>query len=57
MDKTIVTYIRKHTVMITIVIVIGFLLLALGEYILYRKYMVLSQMLSEGLMQIKSGLK
>jgi len=57
MDKTIATYIRKHTVMITVVIVVGFVLLALGEYILYRKYMVLSQMVSEGFMQVKDGLK
>ena len=57
MDKTIAAYIRKHTVMVTVVIVVGFVLLALGQYILYRKYMVLSQMLSEGFMQVKDGLK
>lgn len=57
MDKTIATYIRKHTVMVTVVIVVGFVLLAIGEYILYRKYVVLSQMVSEGFMQVKDGLK
>lgn len=57
MDKTIATYMRKHTVMVTVVIVVGFVLLAIGEYILYRKYVVLSQMVSEGFMQVKDGLK
>lgn len=43
--------------MITLVIIVGFVALAIGEYILYRKYMVISQMVSEGLIQIKDVLK
>jgi len=36
-----------------IAVLTGFLILFLGEFLLYRKIMVLNQMVSEGLIQIK----
>ena len=55
MNDQIYHYVRKHTSMVTTLIILGFLLLGLGEYKLYRKQMQLSKMVSEGLMQIKEG--
>lgn len=57
MEEKIVRYIRHHTITVTMVVVLGFLLLGLGEYYLYRKVMYVNQMVSEGLMQIKESVK
>lgn len=57
MEEKIVRYIRRHTMTVTLVIVLSFVLLGLGEYFLYRKVMVVNQMVSEGLMQIKEEVK
>ena len=55
MDKTIFSYIRTHTVLILTVFLSAFLLLAVGEFVLYRNVMKLNEMLSEGLIQIKEN--
>ncbi len=57
LEEKIVRYIRHHTMTVTIVVILGFLLLAVGEYYLYRKIMYVNQMVSEGLMQIKESVK
>lgn len=57
MEEKLVRYIRRHTMTVTLVVVLSFLLLGLGEYFLYRKVMVVNQMVSEGLMQIKEEVK
>lgn len=57
MEEKLVLYIRRHTMTVTLVVVLGFLLLGLGEYYLYRKVMFVNQMVSEGLMQIKEEVK
>lgn len=53
MDKEIAKYIHRHTRLVTAVIVTTLLLLGVGEYYLYRKVMYISQIVSEGFMQIK----
>ncbi len=53
MEKDVSSYVRKHTFMVTMVVVLVFLLLAFGEYFLYRKIMQVNQMVSEGFMQMK----
>ncbi|MBI4009275.1 hypothetical protein HY357_03510 [Candidatus Roizmanbacteria bacterium] len=53
METKLLSYIHKHTVLITLVVVGAFLALAFGEYILYRKIMLVNQMVSEGFMQMK----
>ena len=53
MDKDWAHYLNKHTRMVTAVVVAVFLLLAAGEYYLYRKVQYLNQMVAEGVMQIK----
>lgn len=53
MEKDVVNYIRKHTFLVTVVVVVVFMLLAFGEYFLYRKIMLVNQMVSEGFMQVK----
>lgn len=57
MEEKLVRYIRRHTMTVTLVVVLSFLLLGLGEYFLYKKVMVVNQMVSEGLMQIKEQVK
>lgn len=53
MEKDVATYVRKHTFLVTVVVVVAFLFLAFGEYLLYRKIMLVNRMVSEGFMQIK----
>lgn len=53
MNKEISHYIHKHTTFVTLVVVSVFLLLAGGEYFLYRKIMWVNKMVAEGLIQIK----
>ena len=57
MEKDVVSYIRKHTFSVIVVVIAAFLLLAFGEYFLYRKTQELNRMVSEGMMQIKEELK
>ena len=57
MEKDVVNYIRKHTFSVMVVIITAFLLLAFGEFFLYRKTQELNKMISEGMMQIKEELK
>lgn len=51
MDK----YVRDHAKQVVIIITVAFLLLATGEFIIYKKVMRINEMLSEGLMQMKEG--
>lgn len=53
MEHQIVTYIKKHTFAMTVLIVSGFFLLAMGQLYLYKQQMQLKQMISEGFMQVK----
>ncbi len=46
---------KTHHKLLLKALIIGLLVLALGEYLLYRNEMKLNQMLSEGLMQLKEG--
>lgn len=53
MEKALSNYLHKHTRLITFVVVAAFVLLAAGEYYLYRNQMKLNKMVAEGLMQLK----
>lgn len=53
MEDQLAEYIRKHTLVITFVVLIGFIALAAGEFYLYRQQMYLNKMISEGFMQLK----
>lgn len=55
MEEKINRYVKGHMMTIVIVILMSFLLLFLGEFLLYRKIMTLNQIVSEGLMQIKES--
>ena len=55
MDKAIFSYIRTHTLLILTMATAAFLVLAIGEIILYRNVMKINEMLSEGLIQIKES--
>jgi len=55
MDKQLAQYIRHHIVFIAVLVIVGFSLLAAGEYYLYRQTMYLNKMISEGFMQLKSA--
>jgi len=48
---------HKQSGTIVTLIIIGFVLLGIGEYYLYRNQIKLNNMMSEGLMQIKEELK
>ncbi|OGK13661.1 hypothetical protein A3A93_00590 [Candidatus Roizmanbacteria bacterium RIFCSPLOWO2_01_FULL_38_12] len=53
MNDQIMVYIRKHMMTIVTVSVLGFVMLAAGEYYLYRQMMQLKAMVSEGFFQVK----
>lgn len=57
MEKQVDNYLRKHTLLVTTLVIAVFLLLAFGEFFLYRKTQELNKMISEGMMQIKEELK
>lgn len=57
MNKELGNYFRRHTTLVTAIVIGSFLLLAMGEYLLYRRGMQLNKMVSEGLMQLKEGRK
>ena len=48
-------YVREHGKQVVAMIVIAFLLLAGGEFVIYKKVMQINEMLAEGLMQMKEG--
>lgn len=53
MEQQVVTYIKKHTFTMTVLVTAGFILLAMGELFLYKQQMEIKQMVSEGFMQVK----
>lgn len=53
MEKNICHYLKHHTLIITFIVFSAIVILATGEYFLYRKIMLVNKMVSEGLMQIK----
>ena len=53
MEKNIHHYLKHHTLVITFIVFSAIVILATGEYFLYRKIMLVNKMVSEGLMQIK----
>ncbi|MFH0773467.1 MAG: hypothetical protein V1922_04105 [bacterium] len=55
MDKVIFSYIKTHTLLILTLLATAFLVLAIGEVVLYRNVIKLNEMLSEGLIQIKES--
>lgn len=56
MEQKVLQYIRHHTMTVVWVVVLGFVLLAAGEYYLYRKVMFVNKQVSEGVMQIKESI-
>jgi len=52
-EKNIVHYIHKHSFSTTVLVVSVFILLAIGEFLLYGNEMKINKMISEGLMQFK----
>ncbi len=57
MEKDIANYVRRHTLLVTAVVTIAFLVLAAGEYYLYRKIMTVNRQVSEGTMQIQDAIR
>lgn len=55
MNNQLADYIKKNITMVLAICVIGFLLLVLGEFYLYRQQMYLNKMISEGFMQLKES--
>ncbi len=53
MEKNIHHYLKHHTLVITFIVFSAIVILATGEYFLYRKIMLVNKMVSEGFMQIK----
>ncbi|TRZ52396.1 hypothetical protein D4R99_02780 [bacterium] len=53
MEEKLSRYVRRHMMTVLIAVLSSFLLLFLGEFLLYKKIMVVNRMVSEGLMQIK----
>ena len=48
-------YLRDHIKQVVICVTVAFLLLAGGEFVIYKKVMQINEMLAEGLMQMKEG--
>ena len=57
MEHKINRYVKSHMMTMMIVVLVGFLILFIGEFVLYRKIMYLNKMVSEGLIQIKETSK
>lgn len=53
MEKNINHYLKHHTLTITFVVFAAIIVLAAGEYFLFRKIMSVNKMVSEGFMQLK----
>ena len=47
--------VQKHTRLVVVVVILAFVLLAAGEYYLYRQQLHINKMVSEGLIQLKEG--
>ncbi len=54
-NKDITHYVHRHTFLVSAFILAVFILLASGEYYLFRKVNYVSKMVSEGMMQIKEA--
>jgi len=48
---------HKHHKKLKLIVILVFILLALGEVLLYRRTLELNKMVSEGLMQLKEAQK
>lgn len=57
MEDKINRYIKGHMMTMMIVVLTGFLILFLGEFMLYRKIMYVNKIVSEGFMQVKEATK
>ncbi|PIV10601.1 hypothetical protein COS50_04620 [Candidatus Roizmanbacteria bacterium CG03_land_8_20_14_0_80_35_26] len=57
MEHKINHYIKSHMMTMMIVVLTGFLVLFLGEFMLYRKIMYINKIVSEGFMQMKEATK
>ncbi len=57
MEHKINRYVKGHMMTMMIITLAGFLILFLGEFVLYRKIMYLNLMVSEGLIQMKEATK
>ena len=55
MEEKINRYIKGHMMTMMIAILCSFLVLFLGEFLLYRKIMSVNKIVSEGFMQIKEA--
>lgn len=55
MNNEISKYVHKHTTVVVCLILIMFIVLTMGEIVLYRNEMKLNQMISEGLIQLKEA--
>ena len=53
MEEKVTRYIQHHTLLLTSAVLVVFVLLAAGEYFLYRQILHVNSMVSEGFMQIK----
>ena len=57
MEKNIRHYLKHHTLVITFIVFSAIIVLAAGEFVLYRKIISVNKMVSEGFMQIKEAAK
>jgi len=55
MEEKIERYLKHHSLTLTIMIFMTIIILASGEYVLFRKIMTINKMVSEGLIQIKEA--
>jgi hypothetical protein len=50
-------HLTEHTRFLTLIILIAIVVLAAGEYYLFRKELALNKMVSEGIFQLKEEMK
>ena len=55
MEEKIERYLKHHSLTLTITIFMAIVILAAGEYVLFRKIMTINKMVAEGLIQIKEA--
>lgn len=55
MEEKIERYLKHHSMTLTMVIFMAIVILASGEYVLFRKIMSINKMVAEGLIQIKEA--
>lgn len=53
MEEKIERYLKHHSLTLTVMIFMAIVILAAGEYVLFRKVMTINKMVAEGLIQIK----